>query len=352
MKLSEKQKQIIESPENRVLVISSAAVGKTACIAARTKFLLEQGEDPYQMAVITFTIAAAQEMRERIGTYEGLFVGTIHALVYQWLCMGGYKIEADKYVDDEDFDKFFTLLKKHPECARRIKTLIVDEAQDVSDNMWYVFFEIIQPENFFIVGDPNQSIYSFRHVNPNKLFEISEWDDVITYHLNENYRNARNILAFAKTFIRKAGMDMSDTSIPMNQNMGRVIKGTYSIENLEKLLPKIHNYGDWFILARTNATADKILHVLTKNKIPCQRLVRAGLSQKELGDLMKCDKVLIGTIHSAKGLERHGVIMCGPWYRQAEEYRLNYVAATRAQEVLVWLGLPSKKNKYHTSNWE
>lgn len=345
IQLSEKQKEIVESSANKILVISSAAVGKTACIAARTRFLLENGAPASQMAVITFTIAAAQEMKERIGNYEGLFVGTIHALVYQWLCIGGYKYEADKYVETEDFDKFFSLLKKHPECARHLDTLIIDEAQDVSDNMWFTFFELIQPNNFFIVGDPNQSIYSFRNVNPNKLFEISKWKDVTTYFLNENYRNSKHILAFAKRFLKKAGMDMDDTSIPMNPNSGLVIEGKYSKENLEKLLPKISNYGDWFILARTNAAADEIEYLLNRHKIPCRRLVRAGLSQSELAKIMKEDKILVGTIHSAKGLERHGVIVCGPWYRKPEEYRLNYVAATRAENVLVWLNNAPKTKR-------
>ena len=42
------------------------------------------------------------------------------------------------------------------------------------------------------------------------------------------------------------------------------------------------------------------------------------------------------TIHTAKGLEADNVVVIGARYRDIEEKCVNYVAATRARNLLVW----------------
>ena len=70
--------------------------------------------------------------------------------------------------------------------------------------------------------------------------------------------------------------------------------------------------------------------------------------------------VSIGTMHSAKGLEWDNVILAlGSWIlkdadekKAQENYRLLYVAATRARDHLIWVKAPSKKKKAKIVNWE
>lgn len=64
------QKKVIESRKKDVLVSAAAGSGKTAVLAARILSRIEDKEDPAdidRILVVTFTNAAAAEMRERIG---------------------------------------------------------------------------------------------------------------------------------------------------------------------------------------------------------------------------------------------------------------------------------------------
>ena len=93
MELSELQKNILNSPSNRSIVMSSAASGKTTLMTEKVRQLLRAGINPKEIAVITFTNMAAAELRQRLGQdyKDGLFVGTIHALANYFLLSSGIK---------------------------------------------------------------------------------------------------------------------------------------------------------------------------------------------------------------------------------------------------------------------
>ena len=67
MELSSLQEQIIKTEKSKVIVLAAAAAGKTRVLTERVKYLLDQGADPDRIVVFTFTNAAAEEMRKRIG---------------------------------------------------------------------------------------------------------------------------------------------------------------------------------------------------------------------------------------------------------------------------------------------
>ncbi len=76
MDLSKLQEDIINAPYNKVIVLSSAASGKTRLLTEKVRQLLRAGVNPKEIAVITFTNMAAGELRQRLGSdYKtGLFV--------------------------------------------------------------------------------------------------------------------------------------------------------------------------------------------------------------------------------------------------------------------------------------
>ena len=67
MELTKAQKQIVETTKPRVIVIATAASGKTRCLSERVKWLLSQGIPANEIVAITFTNAAAEEISERVG---------------------------------------------------------------------------------------------------------------------------------------------------------------------------------------------------------------------------------------------------------------------------------------------
>ena len=115
MELSKLQQKIVETNEDKVVVISAAASGKTAVITNRIIYLLEHGADPSKIVMITFTNMAAEEMRKRIGEKSnGVFIGTIHS--YANYLLLSYGIDTSKLIETEKFEKFFPLIKKNNLC--------------------------------------------------------------------------------------------------------------------------------------------------------------------------------------------------------------------------------------------
>ncbi len=312
--------------------------------------MLARGCAPERMVVITFTTAAADEMKKRIGFVENLFIGTIHAYAYYILSIYGLNDKALAYINEDKFDKLFTLVKRYPQCIKPVDYLIVDEAQDCSDNEWE-FFDILNPKGFFYCGDSRQCIYEWRgDVSPDKFEEIASIEGVKSYSLNENYRNGYRILNFAKDIITRTKSHMYDDSIPMKDKPGNVQWIEFNLGNIAKTIKySSAPYGNWFILARTNDQVESIKYILDSYKIPNITFKRGGKNFDELSKLVSSDKVKVLTIHTAKGLEADNVVVIGARMWGDEEIRLSYVAATRAKENLYWV---YQKKRKELNNWE
>ena len=348
MELSKLQKEIIETKYNKVVVLADPAVGKTVCITERINYLLEHGADPSKIVMITFTNMAAEEMRKRIGEKSnGVFIGTIHS--YANYLLLSYGIDTSKLIETEKFEKFFPLIKKNIDCVKPVDYLLLDEAQDSTFEQFEFMLDMIKPKSFFLVGDVKQSIYTFNGASPETLLNISKARDVKIYHLNENYRNRPAILNFAKGIIQKT--DLMDTSISMRDDaQGLVRQGKFSLQDIISILKKQTNYTNWFFLCRFNRQIEEVSWLLEKNKIPYTTFKKAQLTKDELDERMSENSIKLLTIHTAKGLEADNVIVYGSQWKTAEEIRVNYVAATRAKNLLIWMNKVNRINKMES--WE
>ena len=171
--------------------------------------------------------------------------------------------------------------------------------------------------------------------------------------MDENYRNGSDILDFARDIIRKN--KMSDLSIPMRGVRGRVIEVPFSIKYLVDEIESTSNYGDWMVLARTNAEVDDIFDKLTDAGIPCDTFKQGDLSKDELSEKMKADTVKVLTGHSGKGLEARFVAVYDARMWNEEEVCISYVMATRARDRLIWFTKPVVKKKLRRNSmtsWE
>ena len=357
MQFTEIQKEIITTDKPKVLVLSSAASGKSAVIVERIRYLLEQGVDPSKIVAITFTNNAASVMYERLGNPSGLFIGTVHS--YSNYLLRASALDTSKIIEEERFDDLFEEIKKNPDCIKEVDYLLLDEAQD-STKEQFEFFELINPKNFMYVGDIKQSIYGFNGSYPEYLINLWYQNDVTVFDMKNNFRNLPDILRFAKKFLYRLGPDYDDESIPMRQSDGRphVLEGNYSpSEAIESLLIQKerlqNNWKDWFILCRTNADIELFISLLSKKDIPSDTFRQADLTNSQIENKMKENTVKILTVHSAKGLEAPCVLSYNIRAYNDEEARLCYVAATRARDFLIWAKMPpKKKKKTKMVNWE
>lgn len=102
--------------------------------------------------------------------------------------------------------KAWLLLKQHPDVAaaltKRFKYVLVDEMQDTNRIQYNIIKCIASHQNLFVVGDVQQSIYSFRGAKPENLEKLrTDFDKVSEVVLLRNYRSTTQILAMAETLI-------------------------------------------------------------------------------------------------------------------------------------------------------
>ncbi len=110
-----------------------------------------------------------------------------------------------------DFDdlllKTYMLLEGFPEMLEKYQTrfdhLLVDEFQDTNPLQFQVARMLaLKSQNICVVGDPDQSIYSWRHADPTNLTDFqSTFKDTKIVTLDQSYRSTQIILEAADSVI-------------------------------------------------------------------------------------------------------------------------------------------------------
>ena len=358
METTKNQQQIITTDKPHVLVSCAAASGKTFVLVERLRYLLDNGVDPSRIVAITFTNNAASVMYERLGYPQGLFIGTIHSYC-NYLLRGG-AIDTTDIIQNERFDDLFPEFEAHLECIRPIDYLLVDEAQDSTEQQ-FRFFEQLNPANYMYFYDIRQSIYGFNNACPEYLIEKENDPDVTVYHMHTNFRNLPSILFFAKKFLYRLGPAYEDDSVAAkNENYisRAVMDCNMTPEAAVNALLRVKeelggDWKDWFVLCRTNGDIQLFQELFEKQGVPTDTFKQADLTNSEIEKKMKEDTLKILTVHSAKGLENKYVMAFNIRAYNNEEARLCYVAATRAKDYLMWIKMPPKrKKKVQVISWE
>lgn len=130
--LSDAQIKAVRHGEGPMLVLAGPGSGKTRTICCRVQYLIEEyGVSPDKILVVTFTKAAAKEMKERflsmMGTsFTSVTFGTFHA-VFFGILKHAYGFRADQIVrQEEQYDYLRDMVRK-----LRIET--EDEGEFFSD---------------------------------------------------------------------------------------------------------------------------------------------------------------------------------------------------------------------------
>lgn len=260
-------------------------------------------------------------------------------------------------VDEKYPENIKTLCKKHhiinfdellkkttayfKEIGGKVEYLFVDEFQDIGP-LEKKFFQALNADNYFYVGDEKQALYAFKGGNVSYFLNLIKNPDWKAYYLKNNYRCGQKIIELSQKVICQANDTISIESNCMSNKMGEItIDSKYK---LDFYLNKIKNYKDWFILVRTNKDIAKMEIELNKNNIPYITFKKSDMSLDEMKKAMKDDKVKLLTIHASKGLESPNVLMWGnfpikekPYLRNNDEIKVRYVGITRTMENLILL---------------
>ncbi|KAK3057926.1 ATP-dependent DNA helicase srs2 [Extremus antarcticus] len=139
------------------------------------------------------------------------------------------------------------LMRTHPQCVSNVEAVLIDEFQDTNTVQYDLMSLFAQQRNMItIVGDPDQSIYGFRHAEIKNLKLMKDqWRDTLTINLEENYRSSGAILHAAQTVIEQ------DESRP------------------PKKLQATHNYGLRPVLRKLPSAAAEAAWLVAEIKRMC-----------------------------------------------------------------------------------
>ena len=107
MDLNDEQRRAVEHPLGPLLIVAGPGTGKTRTLTSRIAYLIRnRGISPENILAVTFTIKAAQEMRQRLkATIEPSsplpIVTTFHGFCYQLLSQWNV-LEGRRIIDDSD----------------------------------------------------------------------------------------------------------------------------------------------------------------------------------------------------------------------------------------------------------
>ena len=101
--LNEDQRRAVIVQEDRTLIVAGAGTGKTHTMVAKARDSVRTGiARPEEIAFVTFTRKAAQEIRDRSGDLPGMEIGTIHHLARVVIMrVEGRKPRLTPLVEDE-----------------------------------------------------------------------------------------------------------------------------------------------------------------------------------------------------------------------------------------------------------
>ncbi len=139
MAFSKAQTQAIMHKDGPMMVLAGPGSGKTTVITHRVQYLTkEYGIDPGDILVITFTRAAAEEMRERYEALTGggsrVTFGTFHSIFFRILKLA-YRYTADNIVREEQQMQFVREMAQagglEPEDENEFAASILSEISSV-----------------------------------------------------------------------------------------------------------------------------------------------------------------------------------------------------------------------------
>ncbi|WP_276880571.1 ATP-dependent helicase [Anaerococcus tetradius] len=210
---------------------------------------------------------------------------------------------------DDLIDKLLYLFYKDKECLeyyqRKFEYVFVDEYQDTNNSQ----YELIKyfagfHNNVTVVGDIDQSIYSFRGANISNILNFeNDFKNSELIKLEQNYRSTGNILETANQLIEN-NTERKEKNLWTENNQGDKVvyksnsveseEAKYVLDNIKNMMAEGFSPHDFAILYRTNAQSRPFEEVLMKSLINYK--VIGGLKfydRKEIKDLVAYLKIIV-----------------------------------------------------------
>lgn len=205
-----------------------------------------------------------------------------------------------------DFDDIIMLTSRlfdeHPEILDKyrehFKYILVDEYQDTNISQSRLVAQLAgKRNNICVVGDDDQSIYSFRGATVDNILGFDlEYRNAKIIRLEQNYRSTGNILAAANGIIRN-NVDRKGKELWTDAGEGEKVKmkrlytqaeeAAFICDTIKKKVGEGKKYSDFAVLYRVNALSNSLETTFVKKKIPYR--IYGGIrfyERKEVKDIL------------------------------------------------------------------
>lgn len=226
MEFSKAQREAVTHDKGPMLVLAGPGSGKTFVITQRTKYLIEQyGVDPRTILVITFTKAAAEEMKSRflkICDVQGVTFGTFHAVFFNILKYA-YGFHGGNILrEDMKYQIIQEIISKMDFEVEDEKELIENLISEIS----FVKGSGIDIEHYFSLNCSEVSFTTVYKEYQKKLQSINkiDFDDMMIYCL-ELFQQRKDILAMWQKRYQYIMVDEAQDSNIMQYEITKLLAG-------------------------------------------------------------------------------------------------------------------------------
>lgn len=183
--------------------------------------------------------------------------------------------------------------------ARKLQYIMVDEFQDVSSRQYQLVERLASyHHNLFVVGDPDQTIYSWRGADIHFIMDfVRVHENVIDVVFDDNYRSTNNILEASNSLIQNntnrikkelhSFNNRYSTKVIYNHLKNDVEQSKWIVQQIQKLYENQYHYSNIAILYRAHYCSRAIEEQLLRNNIPY--IIYSGVSfyeRREIKDVL------------------------------------------------------------------
>jgi len=361
-------------------LIATAGSGKTFTIIQKMDYLIRENiYKPNEVLMLTFSKFTRDDFLNRIKKYE---IGTISKKYIKTIdSFSKSVIDPNNEVDVSILSYKFMIYLENTDSEKiqnnkiigPIKSIFVDEAQDLNETQYKILMYLKQKNNTIInlIGDPNQNIYQFRGSSDKYLTEF----EAKTFYLTYNFRSHQEIVDFSQYLRPEKNINImckkkKSKSLPILMHYKTDKDFEENLISLLEHIKKNNNLRECAILSPTRGRMRSdnsnglcfISNILYKNNIKFKQFYEESTDEINTGIKYEPedDCINILTFMGSKGLEWKYTILidaetCLINKRQFNEEKhkhdqyLLYVACSRAIKNLIIFSkfsFQKNKNKY------
>jgi len=358
------QIKIIYAPTKyNIRVIACAGTGKTTTTSMRIKYLLDSHTTPDKFLVLTFNVEAKKSLETMIDRLMGfqikMDIRTIDAFCLKLKC--DFQNNFANYISLSELGVVGRKIMETygSEICNQYKYVFFDEFQDVNEDQFQILKMFVNNGcRLMVIGDPLQCIYKFRGSDPYYCINFDKIiPNTITHKITTNYRSTPQIVELANNIISS---NKETIRIEMKAHksdiFGEIDLSIYNStkDQITAIIKKIKYYVDECgmlndniaILARNTLPLKEVETEFEKEGLEYVALISDPYTPSDFKQIIQQGKIVLSTIHKAKGLEWECVFMIGmcdeyfPAHTNNglknidEEKNLFYVGTTRAKKYL------------------